>query len=264
MKKSIIICLLIFFISGCEYADNLFYEAAGVDEESQEETQIIQSDEVTCPAGLLEKEYKFLDAPGKSFLKNTLIEDVNNKEGSCVKCQPGSEEGQNINYQYCEEFVYGPLVDEEGTIQQDEIYVSLVLQEIRREDKEGPERTYGLRIQKNCSDVPDVQGTWIIHDVQEMKCYTRPQTVTSGCGDEKCLIGESCSNCPSDCGECQERDVITTSPRGGCSTGYCLSNGMCCPSNQRYYCHVTNGCHVSQQDAMTKSQGACSSFKIIC
>ncbi|MFC1774814.1 hypothetical protein ACFLZN_00715 [Nanoarchaeota archaeon] len=50
----------------------------------------------------------------------------------------------------------------------------------------------------------------------------------------------------------------------GCGAGDCYSNRKCCPSYAPYYCHVTNRCHESQQDAMTKSQGACSSFKVSC
>lgn len=50
--------------------------------------------------------------------------------------------------------------------------------------------------------------------------------------------------------------------QNSCSPGYCLSNGHCCPSNYRYYCE--GKCYASSSDAMSASQGRCSSFKIIC
>lgn len=47
-----------------------------------------------------------------------------------------------------------------------------------------------------------------------------------------------------------------------CSPGYCLSNGHCCPSNYRYYCE--GKCYATREDAMSASQGRCSSFQIYC
>lgn len=50
--------------------------------------------------------------------------------------------------------------------------------------------------------------------------------------------------------------------RGGCSPGYCWSNGVCCPSSHRYSCG--GNCYASSQEAMSASQGRCTSFKAIC
>jgi len=47
-----------------------------------------------------------------------------------------------------------------------------------------------------------------------------------------------------------------------CPSGYCLSNGHCCPSNYRYYCE--GKCYASSNEAMSASQGRCTSFKIYC
>ena len=50
----------------------------------------------------------------------------------------------------------------------------------------------------------------------------------------------------------------------GCPTGYCNSNGVCCPSNLRYSCQ--GSCYASQQDALSASGGSpsCASHRIQC
>ncbi|MBR9682893.1 MAG: hypothetical protein GOV02_04405 [Candidatus Aenigmarchaeota archaeon] len=56
--------------------------------------------------------------------------------------------------------------------------------------------------------------------------------------------------------------VITTTISNQCSPGECYSNGFCCPSTHRYYCE--GSCYGSQSEAMSASQGRCSSNKVIC
>ncbi len=244
--KILIFCLLLtLFIWGCESVEI----SDGATEEPSEVIKTIKSDKVECPSSL-DKEYRFFYSASKMFLKDILIEDLNNKEGVCVTCRIGED-----GFRYCEEIQFG----------EEPIFVQLILKESRTEEREGPESTSGLKALTSCSEIPDIQGTWTYYEVEELKCYSTPQTVTSGCGDGKCLIGESCSNCPDDCGECPVKgSTTTTQPRGGCAVGNCYSNGNCCPNYAPYYCYRTDKCHATQQEAMSASQGACSSFKTIC
>jgi len=47
-----------------------------------------------------------------------------------------------------------------------------------------------------------------------------------------------------------------------CSSGYCLSNGRCCPSSSRYYCE--GKCYGSSAEANSASSGRCTSFTVYC
>jgi hypothetical protein len=49
-----------------------------------------------------------------------------------------------------------------------------------------------------------------------------------------------------------------------CGAGYCWSNGVCCPSSAQYYCSRTDRCYVSQNAAIKASNGACTSFRVVC
>ena len=81
------------------------------------DTQGLGPGEVTCPTELLEKEYKFFDAVGGVWYQNMIVDnDLHRQDDRCIKCQLGSEAGQNINYKYCDEFEYGPVADSEGNV----------------------------------------------------------------------------------------------------------------------------------------------------
>jgi len=58
---------------------------------------------------------------------------------------------------------------------------------------------------------------------------------------------------------CQSVPHVISNP---CPAGKCLSNGICCPSYISYYCE--GYCYPSDQAAMSKSQGRCAEWKIVC
>jgi len=48
----------------------------------------------------------------------------------------------------------------------------------------------------------------------------------------------------------------------GCSSGYCNSNGHCCPSYAPYYCG--GSCYYTSSDALQAGGAACATHKIVC
>ena len=117
------------------------------------------------------------------------------EDNKCLRCELGTEAGQNINYKYCDEFFWGPVADSEGNIIYGEIYVDIVLKETGRELHEGT-KTEGTFTKGKCDSAPDVSRTLVKNDIQEIKCYTEKQKIYVGCGNGVCLTGKSCSNCP--------------------------------------------------------------------
>ncbi|MFC1774979.1 hypothetical protein ACFLZN_01540 [Nanoarchaeota archaeon] len=220
--------------------------------------------EIPCPAELWEKEYKFFDQePSGGWMHNMIVdEDIKREDRHCVHCDPGDQEGQNINYNYCQEIKYGPVLDDEGNILAQNIFVELVLKEKDRDHYEGPVYPVGTFTRGRCGKIPDMTGTWVTNEIVDMKC--RVYYDFGDCGDGHCVLGESCSNCPRDCGECKGGPGVTVLPRGGCPVGECLSNGRCCKQSSRFYCPQTDTCYETRDQAAHYSQGACSSFKIQC
>lgn len=216
--------------------------------------------EVECPQELYDNEYKFLNNANAWFENMIIDDDYKTDQGYCVRCKQGSEVGENTEYKYCDEFLYGPVTDSYGNIVADKIEVHLTLKETKLE--ENPGTTTGSFTQKNCESVKDVKGTWVWHEIIELKCYAWEYKYTGWCGDGTCSRRyEDCNNCKSDC-TCSIGGGGNTLPRGGCAYGRCYSNGICCPTYAQYAC---NGkCYYTQADAISAGGSACSSHRIIC
>jgi len=119
--------------------------------------------EVQCPAELLAKEYSFFEATvGGVWFKNMIVDDdLHREDRKCIRCEFGSEAGQNINLKYCDEFLWGPVADVSGNVLYDQIYVDVVLKEKGREKTEGLPSTGGTFMQGACESIPKVEGTWV-------------------------------------------------------------------------------------------------------
>ena len=155
--------------------------------------------EITCPSDLLDKEFKFFDSPTGVWYKNMIVDDnIRKANDNCVKCTAGFEEGQNINYNYCEDFLYGPIINSEGYVQYEDIYVQLVLKDSYKDAGRG--NGGRLFTQGQCGTVPDVDGVWRFADVVDITCYEYDEFYRGFCGDGACRDLETCSTCDADCG----------------------------------------------------------------
>ncbi|MFC1774975.1 hypothetical protein ACFLZN_01520 [Nanoarchaeota archaeon] len=217
-----------------------------LDENNNFECDDEEAIKTECPEELYDREYRFFEGYGN---EDMLMEDFYVAPYECAECFFGFELGQNNNYRYCEKIIYtqNALLDTGGNVIQEprELYIELVLKEVRREEQEGPEYPQQPSVRGVCKP-QFVQGTWVYYEPVEVNCEPYlPPTVIDDTPSTTTIV----------------RDIA---PRGGCPVGTCWSNGACCSTTQRYYCQFTKGCYSTQQAAMSDSNGRCTSFRIIC
>ena len=83
-------------------------------------------------------------------------------------------------------------------------------------------------------------------------------SITVGLG---CPAGTSSKSTGAGCAGGESR-IMNTTFKNQCGEGNCVSNGVCCPANSKYFCE--GNCYSSRDDATIASNGRCVDWKTIC